>query len=149
MQIVLTKDIKKIGQRGDIKVVKPGYFRNFLFPQGLAVPATPVRIKEAAEREKKRTIEKEKLVAEAKEVIKKFEGLTLEFARKTSSKGKLYAALQEEDVIAAVLEAVNVKLEKSNISMEHLKEEGEHEITIKLTDNIHTKVKVLVKKEES
>ena len=113
------------------------------------MPATPVRIKEAEEREKKKTVEKEKLISEAREVIKKFEGLVLEFARKTSSKGKLYAALQEDDVISAVLEAINVKLEKSNISMDHLKEEGEYEITVKLTDNVQTKVNVLVKKEES
>lgn len=149
MQIVLTKDVQKVGHRGDIKNVKSGYFRNYLFPNSLAVVATPVRVKEALERESKRVIEKEKLVKEAKEIIKKFTGLVLEFVKKISSKGKLYAALQEKDIIKAVLDKVNVKLEPGNISMQHIKEEGEHDVTIVLVEGVSTVVKVVVKREES
>lgn len=149
MRIVLTKDVQKVGHRGDVKNVKPGYFRNYLFPNSLAVVATPVRVKEALERESKRAIEKEKLVKEAREVVKKFAGLVLEFVKKISSKGKLYAAIQEKDIIKAVLGSVNVKLEPENISMQHIKEEGEHEVTIKLVEGVSAKVKVVVKREES
>lgn len=145
----MTKDVQKVGHRGDVKNVKPGYFRNYLFPNSLAVVATPVRVKEALERESKRAIEKEKLVKEAKEVVKKFAGLVLEFVKKISSKGKLYAAIQEKDIIKAVLGSVNVKLEPENISMRHIKEEGEHEVTIKLVEGVSAKVKVVVKREES
>ena len=65
-QIVLTKRCSESWPQGDIKNVKSGYFRNYLFPNSLAVVATPVRVKEALERESKRTIEKEKLIKEAK-----------------------------------------------------------------------------------
>lgn len=147
MRIVLVKDVPKLGQRGDIKNVKSGYFRNCLFPRSLALVATPVRLKAAEERDKKRTIEKERLVKEAKEVIKKFKGLVLEFVKKTSSKGKLYAAIQEKDIIAAVLKELNIKLEPQNVSMVHIKEEGEHKVLIVLVEGVEAEIKVLVKKQ--
>ncbi|MBU1992583.1 MAG: 50S ribosomal protein L9 [Patescibacteria group bacterium] len=149
MRIILNKDVKNLGQRGDLKSVKPGYFRNFLYPQGFAVIATPALLKAAAALVEKRAIEKDQIVKEAKEIIKKFKGLKIEISKKITSKGKLYAALQEKDVIAAILNAVNVKLVKDNLKMEHIKEEGDHEVTVILTEGVSAKITVSVKKEES
>jgi len=116
------------------------------YPQGLAVVATAVRIKEAEAREKKRAIEKEKLIKEAKGVIKTLSGLEVTLTKKASAKGKLYAALSEKAVLDAVREKANVGLEPEHWSRKSIKEVGEHEVEVTNGEKIQ-KMKLLLTQE--
>lgn len=144
MQVVLNKDVPKLGYRGDTVKVKNGYFMNFLLPNGLADMATLTRLKVADSRKDKIVLEKQQLLDNAKEVLHKLHGLTLNFKLKASSKGKLFGAVVEADIIKAVKEAVSVKLEKEFVKMEHIKAIGEHTVLIHLAPDFEESVKVVV-----
>jgi large subunit ribosomal protein L9 len=147
MQIVLSKDVPKLGYRGDVVTVKRGYFNNFLMPNGLAEVLTKSLAKLIESRQEKILVEKEKLMDNAKEVLEKLKGLKITLKRKTTKAGKLYAAITEKDVIAAVEEAANVRLEKDYIKMEHFKDLGEHEVLIHLGEKLEDKITVVVESE--
>lgn len=145
MQIILNKDVPKLGYRGTIVRVRNGYFRNFLEPNGLAVMATPALLKIAGVRKERMVLARQELIDNAKKALSKIKDLEVVMKAKVTSKGKLYGAITEEKVIDAILKETNVKLEKDFIKMEHIKAVGEYEITIHLGPDLEQKVKVVVK----
>lgn len=144
MEVVLNKDVKKLGYRGDIVTVKPGYYRNFLNPRGLADIANKSRLKLIEARKEKMVMEREQLLENAQEVLKKLKGLSVTISSKVNDKGTLYAAVVEEDVIKAVESAINVKLEKEYLKMDHFKDLGEHTVLVRLGSDIEEEIKVVV-----
>ena len=144
MEVILKKEVKKLGYRGDIVNVKDGYFRNFLLPGGLADVATPSVKKLAASRKEKVKMDKQQLLDNAKEALAKLHGLKLTFKEKASEKGKLFGSLAEADIIKAVLEKVNIGLEKEYVVMDHIKAVGSHDVTVRLGEGLEEVVKVTV-----
>lgn len=148
MEVVLNKDVSGLGYRGDVVAVKNGYFRNFLLPKGFAVLAT-AKMKEFADaRKEKMLLEKEKLLENAKEALGKLEGLKIVLSVKASKKGKLYAAITENDVIDAVLKEKNVRLESNFIKMDHFKELGEYKVLVDLGDKLTQEIDLVVEPAE-
>ena len=148
MQIVLNKDVKKLGYRGDKVSVKPGYFRNFLMPRGLADIATVSRIKIAESRKEKMVMKKQQVIDNASDVLKKLKGLSISLQEKVTDKNTLYSAVSEIEVIEAVEKAAKVKLEKEHIKMEHIKELGEHKVIIHLGKDAEEEITVVVEAAE-
>lgn len=138
MEIILKEDVANLGQKGDIVKVKPGYGRNYLIPQGLAVLATPSALKVHAENKKQRAHKEEKLKQEALVLAGKLEGKKLTIGAKASASGKIFGSVNNIQ-IAEVLETQGFKLERKNIEIpETVKELGNYKATIKL----HREVKV-------
>lgn len=148
MQVLLNADVKKLGYRGDIIKVKNGYFRNFLYPKGLAVAADKKTVALAEERNKERTMQKEKVLENAKDVLKKLKGLSVTIKSKVSEKGKLYGSITESEVVEAVKAASKVELEKSFIKMDHFKELGEHKAIVHLGEGLEEEVTVVLEAQE-
>ena len=144
MQVILNEDIKTLGYKGDVVKVKNGYFRNFLYPRNLAVAATPSLLKLAEKRKEKKTMEKQQLLDNAKEVLKKLRGLEVIVKAKVSEKGKLYGAISEKEVIDAIREVANIVLEPDYLKMEHFKELGEYDVIVNLGTDLEETVKVKV-----
>jgi len=144
MQVLLLKDVKKLGYRGDIVRVKEGFFRNYLLPRKLAEVATEAIKKVAESRKAKVLMEKQRLLDNAKDVLARLKGLKLSFKKKVSGKGKLYGAITENEIIEAVLEKVNIKLEKEYILMEHIKEVGNYDVKVRLGEGFEETLKVTV-----
>lgn len=144
MQVVLNKNVPKLGYRGDVVKVKEGYYRNFLLPRGFADICTPTRLKVAESRKDKLVMEKQQVMDNAKEVLKKLEGLTLTFKVKVTEKGTLYAAINESDVIAEIKKVTKVKLERDQVKMAHFKELGEHKVVVHLGKDLEESVKVVI-----
>lgn len=138
------KDVKKLGYRGDMVRVKEGYFRNYLMPKYLAEIATASAKKVAASRKEKVLMEKQRLLDNAKEVLQRLHDLKVSFKEKVSEKGKLFGAITESDVIKAVAEKINVKLEKEYLTMEHIKEVGKYEVKVRLGEGLEETIKVTV-----
>ncbi len=147
MEVVLNKDVKKLGYRGDVIKVKPGYYRNFLNPRGLADVANKSRLKLIESRKEKMVMERDKLLENANEVLAKLKGLTVTIKAKVSDKGTLYAGISEEDVIKAVEASTKIRLEKEYLKMDHFKDLGEHTVLIHLGPDLEEKIKVLVESE--
>ncbi|MEK7673399.1 MAG: 50S ribosomal protein L9 [Patescibacteria group bacterium] len=145
MQIILNKDVAKLGYRGELVKVKNGYFRNFLQPKGFAEIATESGIKLAGIRKGKILLKKTELLEKAKEALARLKDLKVTFKKKATTKGKLFGAITEMDVIKAIEESKQVKLEKEWIKMEHIKTVGEHAVKISLGDDLDTNVTVEVK----
>lgn len=99
MKVLLEKDIVGIGRKGDIRDVKDGYFRNFLFPNKLAIIATREKIKarerEMLLKEKAKDISEENISRE----LQKLSGQTFRFEEKTNEKGSLYKAITARDIL--------------------------------------------------
>ena len=149
MQVLLNKDVKKLGYRGDIVEVKPGYFRNFLWPEGMAEVATKAVLKLAESRKEKLVMKKQEVIEKSSEVLAKLKGLSVVVKHKVSDKGTLYSSVVEEDVVAAVESAVKVKLEKDYIKMEHFKDLGEHKALVHLGPDMEAEITVNVEAEEA
>lgn len=148
MEVVLTKDVPKLGSKFDIVRVKDGFFRNFLFPRGLAAIVTPGRRKEALAAQEKRTLRRKEIEANAAKILDALKDLVLVFKKKATSKGKLYGSISEEHVLEQLEKEAKIHLEKENLEMpHHLKELGEFEIVVKLTDDVKGVVKVKVEKQ--
>jgi len=144
MQVVLNQDVKKLGYRGEVVSVKPGFFRNFLFPNGLADVATPSRLRVAESRKDKLVMQKQQVMENVQGVLDKLKGTKITLTEKVNDKGHLYAAVSESEVIAAVEASAKVKLAPEWIKMEQIKELGEYTVTVQLEKGMTGQITVVV-----
>lgn len=148
MQVVLIKRVPKLGYEHDVVNVKPGFARNFLFPNQLAIPATEHDVTQATAKKAKRVQKLEAIIANAKETAEKLKGTILKFTKKTRGE-KLYGSLKESDIAEALLEQCKIEVNKDMVNMgEHIKTAGEHSVTLHLAEGVEVKVKVVIEKEE-
>ncbi len=149
MKVILIQDIKGVGKNGEIKDVAPGYARNFLIPEGLAVIATPEKIKEI-ERIKK--TEKKKAVKELKKAEKKaeeLEGLEVTIPVKLNEKGELFAPVKERDIAKAIKKEHKINVTPKTINLEEeINDLGEYKAVINLTHGLEAKINVIVVEDE-
>jgi large subunit ribosomal protein L9 len=147
MQIILQEDIEKLGHRGDVVTVKPGYARNFLLPQKLAIEATTGNMKAL---ERIRTSLAKKTATELEAAQKQaflINGVELHFTRKTGENDQLFGSVTAADV-AEGLEAQGFKIDKRQVQLsESIRALGEYPVTIKVFRDITAAVKVYVEKE--
>lgn len=127
MQVILLKNIPKVGQRGDIKKVSDGYALNKLFPQGLAELATPAKVAGITKKLKNNEAQHEAEVTAVISKIKSADGQRFEIAAKSDKTGHLYQKIDA----AKVAEVIGVPI--TSVSLDHpLKEVGEHEVGLKV-----------------
>lgn len=147
MQVILKERVPKLGQAWDVVNVKPGFARNYLFTQNLAMPATKQGLEKVEQMKANRVAKAEAIIENAKEIADKLKKVVLTFTKKAQGE-KLYGALGEKEIIEALLEEAKVELKPSMIeTKEPIKTTGEHEIQIKLTDEIQSTIKVIVEAE--
>lgn len=150
MQVILTQKIEKLGRKGDVKAVKPGYYRNYLAPNGLAIVVTPARLKWAEGLQAKAVKEIEQVREHANEIKKQLEATPLVIEAKTTSKDTLYGSITEKNLVDIFKEQAKIKLEKKQIEIkEPIKKIGEHKVKIKLTDDVEVEVNIEVKAKET
>ncbi|HXM95065.1 MAG TPA: 50S ribosomal protein L9 [Candidatus Dormibacteraeota bacterium] len=147
MQIILQEDIEKLGHRGDIVTVKPGYARNFLLPRKLAVEASDSNVKAI---EKIRASLAKRTATELEAAQKQaslLNGVSLKFTRKTGENDQLFGSVTSGDV-AEGLGAQGFKIDKRQIHIaEPIKSLGEFPVTVKVFRDVTAQVKVNVEKE--
>src|SRR5215470_3847466 len=131
MQIILQEDVEKLGHRGDVVTVKPGYARNFLLPRKLAIEATSGNMKAL---ERIRTALAKKTATEIDAAQKQAEllnGVSLRFTRKTGENEQLFGSVNAAD-IAETLEAQGFKVDKRQVQIDPIKALGDYSATIKV-----------------
>lgn len=143
MKIILTKDISKIGKKGQVVDVAEGYARNFLFKQNSAILATNEAIKKLENEKAQKDTKKEKQLKHFTEYKKEIEKRTFTLKVKTGQKGQVFGGVHEKDLIAVIYQKTKIQLDKSQIQPMHgIKTLGEHSITIKLGQGIVAKTKI-------
>ena len=147
MQIILQEDVEKLGHRGDVVTVKPGYARNFLLPRKLAIQATSGNMKAL---ERIRTALAKKTATELEAAQKQaqlLDGVALKFARKTGENDQMFGSVTAAD-IADGLGTQGFKIDKRQIQLaEPIKVIGERDVTVKVFRDVTAGIKVTVEKE--
>jgi large subunit ribosomal protein L9 len=148
-QLLLLEDVEALGRSGEIVNVKPGFARNFLLPQGLAVVANKHalrmqdRLKE--ERQKRSLADKQ----ESEQVASKIQDITLTKVVKVDHEGHMYGSVTAADVAHLLADHSKIELDKKNIAMKHaIKETGVHTITVKLKEGVTASFHLKVMSEE-
>lgn len=148
MKVIFLKDVKNVANEGDIKDVKDGYAKNFLFKNRYAVEATEAnkkalekRLKEIAEKEKTRISDAQKKAEEMKKV-------KITLTKKAGETGKLYGAITNQELVDALKEA-GVEIEKKQLDLkEPLKDLGTHEIKVHLYKEVRSSFTVVINPEQ-
>ncbi len=139
MQVILLKDMDKLGYTNDIVNVKPGYANNYLIPQGYAKVATAAAKKVLAENLKQRAHKDAKILADAQALAETIANLPLTLSVK-AEEGKLFGTITATD-LAEALAAKGITIDRKAIAVDAIKTVGEYEATAKL----HREVKATIK----
>ena len=147
-KVILQEDIDKLGHRGDVVDVKPGFARNFLLPKKLAIEATTGNMK-ALERIRVKLAKKTATELDAaQKQSAALNGIELKFTRKTGENDQLFGSVTSGDV-ADALEAQGFKIDKRQVQLhDPLKALGEFPVKIKVFRDVVAEVKATVAKEE-
>jgi large subunit ribosomal protein L9 len=147
MEVILKEDVTKLGSRGDVVKVAEGYGLNFLLPHKLAIEATSgnKKVVEQMRAAALRRSAKEK--AQAEELSKQFDGLSVSFQRRSGENDQLFGSVTSSD-IAEALEKKGFSLDRRKIQIhEPLKTVGEFTIPVKLHKDVTAHLKVVIEKE--
>lgn len=144
MEIILNSDIPKLGYKGDVVTVKPGYARNYLIPQGFAVVANAANKKAQAEILKQQVNKLEKRKQDAQTLANKLESTDLTVKVKTGTSGKIFGSVTTLQV-AHMLKEEGFDIDRRNISfLEPIKEVGTHTAQVECYKDIVADVKIHV-----
>jgi large subunit ribosomal protein L9 len=148
MEVILRDDIEKLGTRGQVVKVAPGYARNFLLPKRLAVAATEAN-KKIVEQERQAHLRKEaKVQGEAQELAKIMTGATVRIAQKAGENDQLFGSVTSKD-IAEALTAQNYNIDKRRIQLDDpIRQLGEYKVPVRLHKDVVVEITVVVAKEE-
>lgn len=142
MEVILKKNIDKLGYKDEVVTVKPGYGRNFLIPQGYATLATPGAKKAHEEMLKQRAHKESKIVAEAEAVAAKLADVNVKITTKVGENGKIFGSVNTVQ-LADALKAAGFDIDRKSLKIkdEPIKEVGTYEAEA----NLHKGVKPVFK----
>ncbi|MDE3168241.1 MAG: 50S ribosomal protein L9 [Acidobacteriota bacterium] len=148
MEVILREDVEKLGSRGQVVKVAPGYARNFLLPKRLAVAATDAN-KKIVEQERQAHLRREaKAKGEAEDLGKLMTGVTVTIAQKAGENDQLFGSVTSKD-IADALAAQNFSIDRRKVQLdEPIKQLGEFKVPVRLHKEVSVEVTVVVAKEE-
>ncbi|MBQ6084015.1 MAG: 50S ribosomal protein L9 [Bacteroidales bacterium] len=142
MEIILTQDVKNLGYKNDIVNVKPGYARNFLIPQGMAILATESARKVLAENLRQQAYKQEKIKKEAQELATVLEGLSLRIPAKAAQTGKIYGSVNNVQIANAIKEAKGIEIDRKQILVDDdtIKEVGNYKAKVRLHKDVTVEI---------
>ncbi len=146
MKVILLEDLKGVGKKYDAKEVADGYAKNFLFPRGLARPATSDALKNVA-------VQRARAEKDDAELVKRLETLSrflnehsLEFTLRTDEKGSVFGSVTKEMILRAMREHGWLGKERVDIELNHpIKQIGEHKVAVDLKKGIRATLTVVVR----
>ncbi|MDQ2651693.1 MAG: 50S ribosomal protein L9 [Chloroflexota bacterium] len=144
MKVVLRQDVPKLGESGSIQDVKPGYGRNYLIPQGMAVLATPGEVKTAehnAAVKARKVVRQEQLL---QELADKISGKRLEFTVRAGEGGRLYGSITSAEVAEELAKVVGEEIDRRKVVLdEPIRTLGEHTVTVHLVGRLRPAITVV------
>jgi large subunit ribosomal protein L9 len=144
VQLVLNKDVSKLGRAGDVVDVAPGYARNYLLPQGLAVHTSPGILKQV---ERRRELERQRL-AELKAVAETtkaaIEGKTISIAKQVGEKDAIFGTVTAQEVADAILATTKQEVDRRNITLPDVHQLGSYQAELKLHPEVAATINIEV-----
>ena len=145
MKVVLRQDVPKLGEAGTIQEVKPGFGRNYLIPQGMAVLATAGEVKTAEHNAAVRARKIAKQEAQLQSLADKIEGQRLEFTVRAGEGGRLYGSITAGDVAEELAKLVGEEVDRRRVVLEDpIRQLGEHAVTVHLVGRLRPAITVNV-----
>lgn len=151
MKIILRKDVKKLGEAGDVVDVKDGYARNYLLPQGLAETASEANIARLEEERRQAEEVARRDYLEARRRASQLEGTILIFHARAGEGGKLFGSVSAADIAERAIERAELDfdLDKKAVDLdESIKELGAYKVPIVFHDEVEIEIQVRVEREE-
>ena len=148
VQLILKHDVEHLGSAGDVVDVKPGYARNYLLPQGLALEATEGNLKRLQEEERREEKAAEREMEQARELAEKLEGQSVTFSVRAGDEGQLFGSVTAAD-IAERLQEAGLDVDRGWIDLEEpIKQLGVYTVAVDLHSDVRPEFKVWVVSEE-
>ncbi len=146
MKVILKDFVKGFGEKNDIVVVKNGYGRNYLIPQGLATIATPSAIKMAEENVRQAAHKQVKLKADAQAIADKLKGIKITVPTKAGSNGKIFGSVTTIQLAKSLADR-GFDIDKRKISAPDMKNLGDYKASVGLHKDITVEIDVEVTQE--
>ena len=144
-QAILLQDVEKLGDRGTVIDVSPGYLRNYLIPRKLAQPATKGSLEEA----QRRMEAAERAQADAEERAQENAALltktVLTINQQAGEDGRLFGSVTAQDIVDAIKEARNIRIDRRKVHLdEPIRNVGTHMVVVEVADGVTATVKTMV-----
>ncbi|NEO85163.1 MAG: 50S ribosomal protein L9 [Spirulina sp. SIO3F2] len=145
VQVVLSKDVTKLGKNGDLVDVAPGYARNYLIPQGFAIPATPGVIKMVEQRREKERQRQLAILeqARARKTALATIGL-LRIAKQAGEGDAIFGTVTSQDIADLLQEKAGQEVDKRDITLPDINHLGEYQVEVKLHPEVSATVNIEV-----
>lgn len=141
MEVILLKDLDKVGDKHDIVKVKNGYGRNYLIPQGFAMEANKVNRQNLEDLKRKESEEEAKKVGEYQAIADKLKDVILKIGAKAGQSGKLFGSVTNVQIAQALKDQADVEIERRKILLdEEIKTLGTYTATLNLHKDVDAKV---------
>lgn len=149
MKVILQKDIKGQGKKGELKEVSDGYARNYLLPRGLAVEATADNLNTMRLRDKARQAQIAREKAQAQDYAERLGGVVVHVKAKGGEGGRLFGSVTSKEISEALAAQHGMNIEKNQIvQTEPIKQFGTYQIKCKLGHEISGVINVMVTEEK-
>lgn len=144
MKVILTQEVKGRGGEGDVVEVARGFAVNYLFPRKMAIQATPGNLKQLELRSHNIRKREDERIGEAQAVANKLEGASVTIEAKAGEEGRLFGSVTAHMIEAAIGEQLDVDIDRRKMDIHgHIKEVGEHPVTVQVYRDV--KAEVIVK----
>ncbi len=148
MKVILEKNVKSLGNAGDVVEVNDGYARNYLLPRQLAKPATEGNVKNLKKQKKAEEKKKQAEIDKAKALATKIENSPVEIETKAGEGGRLFGSVTSKEIGEELQKQHNIKIDKRKINLkEPIKSLGVTNVEVKVYPNITGTLKVHVKEQ--
>jgi large subunit ribosomal protein L9 len=145
MDVILLKDVDKVGLRGEVVSVARGYMRNYLAPRRLAQEATPARVAELEKRGSQRARHEAASFEQAQEIADKLSKTELRFDVNAGPQGTLFGSVTPTDIADEIWRTLKVRVDRRRIDLpDSIKRVGRYEIPIEVFTDVNAGVKVMV-----
>ncbi|WP_156286055.1 50S ribosomal protein L9 [Oceanivirga salmonicida] len=146
IKVILLDNVKGIGKKDEIVLVKDGYANNFLFPQKKAVSATPENLNKLEQKKSKLLNNVKKDLMAANKLKDEIDGKSITLSVKAGENGKVFGSIGPKEIITTVKEQLNINLDKKTLSGDaRIKDLGLHILEIKIHKDVIAKLNVDVK----
>lgn len=144
MKVILNKDVKDLGKKGELVNVSDGYAKNFLIPRKLAVIADATAMNELKNREmsKAHHLAVEKANAEA--AAKTLDGKNIKIVAKAGANGRLFGSVTSKEIAERIKADYNIEIDKKKVIVDDIRSFGTFECTLKIYNGISAKVFIVV-----
>jgi large subunit ribosomal protein L9 len=145
MQVILRQDVEKLGLRGEVVEVAPGYARNYLLPRKLAETATPGKVAELRKHEEKRARQEAQSFDQAQEIVARLESEEIRFDVPAGETGTLFGSVTATDVAERVWADKRVRVDRRRLDLpESIKRIGRYQVPVELFPDVTATLRLAI-----